>query len=245
MRRTALDAPPTRDFAGALRREDGTLAVIAEIKRRSPSKGDLAPDLDAAITAKDYERGGASALSVLTDRPYFGGTVEDLQAAHTAVELPILRKDFTIDAVQVYETRAIGADAILLILAALPDDHVVRDLQELAWTLGLAVLVEAHSEVGARSGLALGARIVGVNAREPVDVRRASRHRRRRRVAHPARRDRSGRERDPQPGGRGPDGRGRLRRGARGRGVGPCRRTRRRSRRRCAHRPCNQRGGEQ
>src|SRR4051812_42467474 len=114
LRRSALSAPPTRDFAGALRRDDGTLAVIAEIKRRSPSKGDLAPDLDAPVTAKDYERGGASAISVLTDRPYFGGTVEDLQAVHDAVGLPILRKDFTVDAVQVYETRAIGADAILL-----------------------------------------------------------------------------------------------------------------------------------
>ena len=166
LRRSALDALPTRDFAGALRREDGTLAVIAEIKRRSPSKGDLAPDLDAAITAKAYEQGGASALSVLTDQVWFGGTVDDLQSVHAAVELPILRKDFTIDAVQVYETRAIGADAILLILAALPDDALVRDLQELAWSLGLAVLVEAHSAAELDRALALDARIVGVNARD-------------------------------------------------------------------------------
>ncbi len=166
LRRRALDAPAPRDFAGALRREDGTLGVIAEVKRRSPSKGDLAPDLDAAVTAKEYERGGASALSVLTDRPWFGGTVEDLQAAHASVELPILRKDFTLDPVQVYETRAIGADAILLILAALPDDHMVADLQDLAWSLGLAVLVEAHSVVEVDRALGLGARIVGVNARD-------------------------------------------------------------------------------
>jgi indole-3-glycerol phosphate synthase len=166
LQRTALAALPPRDFAGGLRRDDGTLAVIAEVKRRSPSKGDLAPDLDVAMIAKDYERGGASALSVLTDELWFGGLVEDLQAAHAAVELPILRKDFTIDPVQVYEARAIGADAILLILAALPDDHLARELQDLAWTLGLAVLVEAHSAAEVDRALALGARIVGVNARD-------------------------------------------------------------------------------
>jgi indole-3-glycerol phosphate synthase len=165
LQRTALAASPPRDFAGALRRADGTLAVIAEIKRRSPSKGDLALDLDPPVLAKDYERGGACALSVLTDQPWFGGTVEDLQSVREAVEVPILRKDFTIDPVQVYETRAIGADAILLILAALPDDHMVADLQELAWSLGLAVLVEAHSAAEVERGLGLGARILGVNAR--------------------------------------------------------------------------------
>jgi indole-3-glycerol phosphate synthase len=165
LRKTALYAPTTRDFAGALRREDGTLAVIAEIKRRSPSKGVLAPNLDAPATAKEYERGGASAISTLTDHAFFGGTVEDLQAVHAAVELPVLRKDFTIDPVQVYETRAIGADAILLILAALPEDSVVRDLQDLARSLGLAVLVEAHDEAELDRALALEPGIVGVNAR--------------------------------------------------------------------------------
>lgn len=165
LRKAALDAPPTRDFAAALRRDDGTLAVISEIKRRSPSKGALALDLDAVLTAKDYERGGASAISVLTDSVYFGGSVEDLQTVRAAVGVPVLRKDFTIDAVQVYETRAIGADAILLILAALPDDGHVRDLQELAVSLGLGVLVEAHDGAEVDRALALDARIVGVNAR--------------------------------------------------------------------------------
>jgi indole-3-glycerol phosphate synthase len=165
LRMTALAAPATRDFAAALRREDGTLAVIAEIKRRSPSKGELALDLDAALTAKDYERGGAAAISVLTDHAFFGGTVEDLQAVSASVQVPILRKDFTIDPVQVYETRAIGADAILLILSALPDDAVVHDLQDLAWSFGLAVLVEAHDAAEVERALALEARIVGVNAR--------------------------------------------------------------------------------
>lgn len=166
LRKTALDAPPTRDFAGGLRRADAKLAVISEIKRRSPSKGELAPELDAAITAKEYERGGASAISVLTDRPFFGGTVEDLQVVRAGVELPVLRKDFTIDPVQVYETRAIGADAILLIVSALPDDGLVRELQELSWSLGLAALVEAHDERELDRALALEARIVGVNARD-------------------------------------------------------------------------------
>jgi indole-3-glycerol phosphate synthase len=166
LQRTALEAPPTRDFAAALRREDGRIAVVAEIKRRSPSKGDLDPDLDAAVTAKDYERGGAAALSVLTDQLWFGGTVADLQAARATVDVPILRKDFTIDGVQVYEARAIGADAVLLILAALPDDDLVRDLQDLAWSLGLAVLVEAHTAAEVDRAVRLGARIVGVNARD-------------------------------------------------------------------------------
>jgi indole-3-glycerol phosphate synthase len=165
LRKTAIDAPPTRDFSAALRRDDGRLAVISEIKRRSPSKGDLAPDLDPAVTAKEYERGGAAAISVLTDRHFFGGAVEDLQAVTASVALPVLRKDFTIDSVQVYETRAIGADAILLILAALPDDGHVRDLQDLAWSLGLAVLVETHDPAELLRALALGARIIGVNAR--------------------------------------------------------------------------------
>src|SRR6202042_2202764 len=108
LRRHALDAPPSRDFAAALRPPNGHIAVIGEIKRRSPSKGELAPDLDPASTAKSYESGGAAALSVLTDAPFFGGRVDDLTAAHEATALPILRKDFTIDEVQVYESRAIG-----------------------------------------------------------------------------------------------------------------------------------------
>lgn len=166
LQRSALDAEPTRDFGAALRRDDGRVAVIAEIKRRSPSKGDLAPDLDPGVTAKDYERGGAAAVSVLTDREFFGGTVDDLQTVRAGVSLPVLRKDFTIDEVQVYETRAMGADAILLILAALSDDGHVRDLQELAWSLGLGVLVEAHDAAELDRALAVDARIVGVNARD-------------------------------------------------------------------------------
>jgi indole-3-glycerol phosphate synthase len=166
LREQALAAPPTRDFAGALRRQDGHPGLVAEIKRRSPSKGDLAPDLDPSTLAADYAAGGATALSVLTDAPYFGGRVVDLREARAACSLPVLRKDFTIDEIQVYEARAIGADAILIILAALPDDVLVRDLQELAHALGLAALVEAHNGSEVDRGIRLGARILGVNARD-------------------------------------------------------------------------------
>ncbi len=166
LRKTALEAPPTRDFAGALRRPDGRVALIGELKRRSPSKGDLAPDLDPGPTAKAYEAGGAAALSVLTDLHYFGGTVADLQAAHDATTLPCLRKDFTIDEVQVYESRAIGADAILLIVAALPDDGHLADLHALALELGLDVLVEAHDAHELERAQAVGAQVVGINSRD-------------------------------------------------------------------------------
>jgi indole-3-glycerol phosphate synthase len=166
LRGRALDAPPTRDFAAALRRDDGHPGLVAEIKRRSPSKGDLAPDLDAATLASEYAAGGATALSVLTDAPYFGGSVADLQAAREACAIPVLRKDFTIDEVQVYEARAIEADAILLILAALPDDAHVTELAGLATGLGLGVLVEAHDAAELDRAVGLGMGIVGVNARD-------------------------------------------------------------------------------
>ena len=142
------------------------VAVVAEIKRRSPSKGALAPDLDPSTTAKAYESGGAAALSVLTDAPYFGGSVADLQAARAVTEIPVLRKDFTIDEVQVYEARAIGADAILLIAAALPDDSVLADLHALASELGMGVLVEAHDAAEIERALEAGALVVGVNSRD-------------------------------------------------------------------------------
>jgi indole-3-glycerol phosphate synthase len=165
LRRAARDAPPTRDFAGALWRVDGRLAVVAEIKRRSPSKGDLAPNLDPTVRAKAYESGGAAALSVLTDRIFFGGSVDDLQRARAAVEIPVLRKDFTIDETQVYETRVIGADAVLLIVAAL-DDGLLASLRALADELGLAAVIEVHDAAELDRALAAGATIVGVNARD-------------------------------------------------------------------------------
>jgi indole-3-glycerol phosphate synthase len=158
-----------RDFAAALRRADGRLAVIAEIKRKSPSKGLLAPGLDAAATAAGYAAGGAAALSVLTDGPYFDGSLADLRAARAAVGVPVLRKDFTVDPIQLYEARAAGADAILLIVAALPDDALLNDLHSLATELGLAALVEADDEVGVERAVAAGARIVGVTNRNLRD----------------------------------------------------------------------------
>jgi indole-3-glycerol phosphate synthase len=170
IRKAALDAGPTRGFEDRLRevsRVEGRLGVIAEIKRRSPSKGELAPDLDAEVTATAYEQGGATCLSVLTDGPYFGGSVADLQGARAAAgRTPVLRKDFTIDADQVYETRGIGADAILLIVAAIPDDTLLRDLHALATELELSVLVEAHDEWELDRALAAGAVIAGINARD-------------------------------------------------------------------------------
>ncbi|HEX5614542.1 MAG TPA: indole-3-glycerol phosphate synthase TrpC [Acidimicrobiia bacterium] len=166
LRRVALEAPPTRPFTAALRRADGHLAVIGELKRRSPSKGELAPDLDPAETAKRYVAGGVAALSVLTDAHFFGGAVADLVDARAACDVPVLRKDFTIDEVQVYESRAIGADAILLIVAALPDDHLLADLHDHALDLGLGVLVEAHDERELDRALAIGPSVVGVNSRD-------------------------------------------------------------------------------
>jgi indole-3-glycerol phosphate synthase len=166
LRSTALDAPPARDFSAALRRADGALAVIGELKRRSPSKGDLAPGLDPGPVGKAYEAGGAAALSVLTDQHYFGGAVADLQAARAATTLPCLRKDFTIDEVQVYEARAICADAILLIVAAIPDDELLADLHLLAIALGMDVLVEAHDARELERALAAGAQVVGINSRD-------------------------------------------------------------------------------
>lgn len=170
IRKAAIDAPPPRDFEVAVRqraRGDGKLAVIAEIKRRSPSKGDLAPDLDPSRTAEAYEAGGAACLSVLTDRPFFGGSVEDLQQAKAAAaHTPVLRKDFTIDADQVYETRGIGADAVLLIVAAVTDTGLLADLRALASELGLGVLVEVHDAAELDRALEIAPGIVGVNARD-------------------------------------------------------------------------------
>lgn len=159
----AMPRPALRDFAGALRRSG--ISVIAEIKRRSPSKGALRADLDAADLARRYERGGAAALSVLTDEEFFGGSDEDLRSARAAVGLPVLRKDFTIDAYQVYEARAIGADALLLIVRIL-EDGLLRELCALAGELGLAALVEVHDERELERAVAAGAPIIGVNSRD-------------------------------------------------------------------------------
>lgn len=188
--RVVMDAPPTRDFVAALAAgsgpsedRDSGVAVIAEMKRRSPSAGDLAPDLDPAATALAYERGGAAALSVLTDNLFFGGRVSDLGEARRATSLAVLRKDFIIDETQVWESRAIGADAILLIVAALGDDALLADLHTLATELDLGVLIEAHDDAEIDRAVAVGARVIGVNSRDlstfAEDLAVAERHRHR------------------------------------------------------------------
>lgn len=163
--RTKRAAGVARDFAAALRRPD-ELAVIAEFKRRSPSKGSINPDADVAEVARGYHAAGAAAMSVLTDGPFFGGDLEDLRAARAAAPaLPLLRKDFTLEPYQVFEAAGAGADAILLIVRIL-DDAALRSLLELADELGLAALVEAHDAAEVDRAVAAGARIIGVNARD-------------------------------------------------------------------------------
>jgi indole-3-glycerol phosphate synthase len=157
---------PVRGFAAALR-EPGPLHVISEIKRRSPSKGDLNIGLDAAVLAGQYERGGASCLSVLTDVEFFGGSVVDLQVARAACGLPVLRKDFTVSAHDVCDARIMGADCVLLIAAALSTDELVR-FHKLATEVGLDVLVEIHDERELEAALAADATMVGVNQRDLV-----------------------------------------------------------------------------
>ncbi len=162
----AAEQPPCRGFRHALASADG-LGVISEVKRRSPSKGDLNRDLDPAELAKDYERGGATCLSVLTDVEFFAGSAADLAAARAAVSLPVLRKDFTVSAHDVVDARLMGADAVLLIVAAL-DDAELKDFAALAGELGLDALVETHDEAEVERALAIGADLIGVNQRDLV-----------------------------------------------------------------------------
>lgn len=173
----AAAQPAARPFEAALRRAD-TIAVISEVKRRSPSKGDLAPGLIPADLARAYERGGAAALSVLTDRDFFGGSVADLQEARAAVQLPVLRKDFTVGPADVLDARIMGADAVLLIAAALAADELA-ELLTLARSAGLDALVEVHDEDEAEAAVGSGATLIGVNQRDlytfEVDSDRARR----------------------------------------------------------------------
>ena len=155
-----------------------SLCVIAEIKRKSPSKGVLRANLDAAHIASLYEQGGASCLSVLTDEHFFGGSVEDLQIARASTSLPVIRKDFTVSEFDVLDARLMGADCVLLIAAALTDDELTR-FHDLSVQIGLEVLVETHDEHELERALNVGANIVGVNQRDlitfEVDHARAER----------------------------------------------------------------------
>ena len=165
----AMQMPAPRGFATALRAQPN-LAVIAEIKRRSPSKGDLFADLDPVALAQAYETGGASCLSVLTDNPHFGGSVVDLQLARNASSLPVVRKDFTVSERDVLDTRIMGADCVLLIAAALDKGELVA-LHDRATSVGLDVLVEIHDEAELELALAANASIIGVNQRDLVTFR--------------------------------------------------------------------------
>ncbi len=162
----ARSMAPTRGFRSALAGRD-RLGVIAEIKRRSPSKGDLNAGLDPGAIAATYERGGAACLSVLTDEEHFGGSVADLQAARAACSLPVLRKDFTVGERDVLDARIMGADCVLLIAAALGAAQLA-DLHSLAVEVGLDVLVEIHDEAELDHALDAKATLIGVNQRDLV-----------------------------------------------------------------------------
>ncbi len=158
-------AAPTRDFAAALRPEPGGVRLVAEVKKASPSRGVLAPTLDPVGLAAAYARHGAAAVSVLTDEKYFQGRLDLLTAIRAAVDVPLLRKDFTIDEYQLWEARAAGADAVLLIVGIL-DPGRLRALLEAARALGLGALVEVHTAGEVEAALAAGADIVGINNRD-------------------------------------------------------------------------------
>ena len=166
LRAAAEGRSDLRDFIGALRRkvDGGRAAVIAEVKKASPSKGVLRADFDPAAIARSYATNGAACLSVLTDREYFKGDPAYLEQARAASGLPALRKDFLVDAYQVVEARAMGADAILLIVAALEDGQL-RDFEALAHSLGMAVLVEVHDARELDRALCLTTPLVGINNR--------------------------------------------------------------------------------
>lgn len=163
-----LDAlPPPRDFRAALaaRRASGRTALIAEVKKASPSAGVIREDFDPVAIARAYEDAGADCLSVLTDERFFQGHDQYLQAVHAAVQLPVLRKDFVVDPYQIYEARLLGADAVLLIAAALRADQL-KTYHELATMLGLTALVEVHTEREMETALAADATLIGINSRD-------------------------------------------------------------------------------
>ena len=165
LRAEAEAAPPPRDFVGALRADDGAMRLIAEVKRKSPSKGVFRADLDAAQLARVYEASGAACVSVLTDEQFFAGNLQDLRDVRRAVTRPLLRKDFIIDDAQIDEARAAGADAILLIAAILSDAQM-REFMAHAQSHGMAALVEVHDETELHRVLPLKPLLIGINNRD-------------------------------------------------------------------------------
>ncbi len=165
LRAQLSDLPPTRGFHHALRHTPNPIALIAEVKRASPSKGVIRQQMDPLAIAIRYHEAGADALSILTDEPYFGGRLEYLNLVRPHVPLPLLRKDFIVDPYQIYESRVMGADAILLIVAAIESDTALREWRELAESLGLDTLVEVHTESELERALQSGATLIGVNNR--------------------------------------------------------------------------------
>ena len=165
LERAARSAPPPLDFRSALRSRSGDVAVIAEVKRRSPGAGPIREDLDPADLAGEYARSGASAISVLTDREYFGGSLDDLRRVRAQVRCPLLRKDFLVDPVQLVESRAAGADAVLLIVRIL-EDPLLGELLSGARELGMAALVETHDAAELERALSAEADVVGINNRD-------------------------------------------------------------------------------
>jgi indole-3-glycerol phosphate synthase len=165
LERQCRDAAPARDFESALRALPGTVRLIAEVKKASPSRGVLAHGLDPVAVATAYASHGADAISVLTDEKYFQGSLDDLRAVRAAVDVPLLRKDFTIDEYQLWESRAAGADAVLLIVSILEPPRL-GDLLAAAKGLGLAALVECHTAAELDQALTAGSRIIGINNRD-------------------------------------------------------------------------------
>lgn len=164
--RRAAAQPAPRDLAAALGRKG--IAVIAEVKRASPSKGPLRPGLDAAALARDYVAGGAAAISVLTEEAHFRGSLADMETVRREVKLPLLLKDFIVEPYQIYEARAYGADAVLLIAAILDDAQMKALLQETR-RLGMRALVEVHNQAELERALKVGPRIIGINNRNLAD----------------------------------------------------------------------------
>ncbi len=165
LRSKIADSPPVRPFFDSLKSDSGDMTLIAEVKKASPSKGIIRDPFDPAEIARAYERAGAHCLSVLTDERYFQGSTKNLQLSRESVKIPILRKDFTAGEFDIYEARAMGADAILLIVYAL-DDVELLNFREIAEGLGMGVLVEAHTESEAERALKSGATLVGINNRD-------------------------------------------------------------------------------